>query len=105
MSKNINTKALQEAIQEHSDERLQKDLRDWLVYTAPHEVQDIWKRYIEKVEENDKQVEKLRESYARKQDEAVWYLQLVAYAVFTGVVCFCSYQLYEMFTVVQGCPK
>jgi len=53
MSNQINTKALQEAIQAHSDERLQKDLREWLVYTAPIEVQDIWKRYVEKVEEEE----------------------------------------------------
>ena len=53
MTKQINIKALQEAIQEHGDERLQKDLREWLVYTAPIEVQDIWKRYIEKVEEEE----------------------------------------------------
>lgn len=53
MSNQINTKALQEAIQEHSDERLQKDLREWLVYTAPIEVQEIWKRYITKVEDEE----------------------------------------------------
>jgi 5'-deoxynucleotidase YfbR-like HD superfamily hydrolase len=53
MTQHINTKALHDAIQEHSDERLQKDLREWLVYTAPIEVQDIWKRYIEKVEEEE----------------------------------------------------
>jgi len=53
MTQHINTKALHDAIQEHSDERLQKDLREWLVYTAPIEVQDIWKRYIEKVEQEE----------------------------------------------------
>jgi Flp pilus assembly protein TadB len=53
MTNRIDTKALQEAIQEHSDERLQKDLREWLVYTAPIEVQDIWKRYITKVENEE----------------------------------------------------
>ena len=51
MVNRINAKALQDAIQEHSDEKLQKDLRDWLAYTAPIEVQEIWKKYVEKVEE------------------------------------------------------
>jgi hypothetical protein len=53
MNNRIDTQALQEAIKEHSDERLQKDLREWLAFAAPIEVQDIWKRYITKVEDQE----------------------------------------------------
>ncbi len=91
MTKQINTKALQEAIQEHSDERLQKDLREWLVYTAPIEVQDIWKRYIEKVEKE--------EIKAAKQMVFVWWAFFIFIAICIG------WSTLDVIFAVQRCFK
>lgn len=47
----IDTDVLTEAINEHKDAKFQKDFRDWLVYTAPPELQAIFKSYAEKMEQ------------------------------------------------------
>jgi len=51
----IDTDVLTEAINEHKDAKFQKDFRDWLVYTAPPEVQAIFKSYTEKMDKKDEQ--------------------------------------------------
>lgn len=53
MTQNIDTKALQEAINEIKDEHFQQQMREWLVMGAPPEVTEIWKRYCDKVEEEE----------------------------------------------------
>ena len=94
MSNHINAKALQQAIEEHSDQRLQKDLREWLAYTAPVEVQDIWKRYIEKVEK--------AEIHAAQQQ--VW----AAWAFFIFIVIIVVTSMWDLLTLdhaIKGCLK
>ena len=94
MTTRIDAKALQDAIQEHSDERLQKDLREWLVYTAPFEVQEIWKKYVEKVEEAQIHA-------ARQQVWATWsFFILVAIIVVTSM-----WDLLTLDHAIRGCLK
>jgi hypothetical protein len=57
----IDTDVLTEAINEHKDAKFQQDFRDWLVYTAPPELQAIFKSYAEKMEQKG---EEQRRSFA-----------------------------------------
>lgn len=55
MTQNIDTKALEEAINEVRDEKFAAEMREWLVYGAPKDVVEIWKRYVEKAQERNDQ--------------------------------------------------
>ena len=51
----IDTDVLTEAINEHKDAKFQQEFREWLVYTAPPELQAIFKSYVEKMEQKNEE--------------------------------------------------
>jgi len=44
---------LEQALQEVAQERLKAEIREWVIFTAPPEVQKIYKRYLELLDENE----------------------------------------------------
>jgi hypothetical protein len=49
----IDNDALNKAFQEVAEETLKRDIREWVVYTAPKSVIDIMKRYEELLKEKE----------------------------------------------------
>lgn len=90
MTQHIDTKALEEAIKEVRDEKFAAEMREWLVYGAPKDVVEIWKRYTEKAEERDNQT----------RWQLVMFLALVAVCV----VAFVASQIWA-FIKMAGCFK
>ena len=101
----INTDVLEAAINEIKDERFQKDMREWLVYGAPPEVVAIWKRYVEKMEEESVKAEARREAIRIEYREMMIWFRLFAWFIFISVVVFSVYQIYEMLTFIPGCSR
>ena len=85
----IDADLLTQAINEHKDAQFQKDFREWLVYTAPPEVQAIFKSYAEKKEARDAELRRGIQS-----DRLFVVLMMIAIA---GVV------LYQMLTALPSC--
>ncbi len=90
MTQHIDTKALEEAIKEVRDEKFAAEMREWLVYGAPKDVVEIWKRYTEKAEERDNQT----------RWQLVMFLALVAVCV----VAFVASHIWA-FVKMAGCFK
>jgi hypothetical protein len=44
---------LEQALQEVAEDRLKAQIREWIVFTAPVEVQQVYKRYLELLDENE----------------------------------------------------
>jgi len=53
----IDPKALVEAFDKVSKEKLLKEVHEWIVYTAPLNVHEIYKAYLDLVEEKEKKKE------------------------------------------------
>jgi hypothetical protein len=90
MTQHIDTKALQEAINEVRDEKFAAEMREWLVYGAPKDVVEIWKRYTEKAEERDN----------KTRWQVVMFLALVA----ACVVIFAASHIWAVIKMA-GCFK
>lgn len=86
----IDAEVLTQAINEHKDDKFQKDFREWLVYTAPPEVQSIFKNYTEKMQAQDAQNKKVIE-------ESRLFITVMMVAVLLFVV----YQL--VFVIPSSC--
>ncbi len=71
MTQHIDPKALEEAISEVRNEKFAAEMREWLAYGAPKDVVEIWKRYVEKAEEQDN----------KTRWQVVMFLALVAVCV------------------------
>ena len=85
----IDADLLTQAINEHKDAQFQKDFREWLVYTAPPEVQAIFKSYAEKKEAKD---EEARRGFQHERLLVIAMMALVA-----GVI------IYQMMSSFPGC--
>jgi uncharacterized membrane protein len=48
---NIDSKVLEESINEIKDEKFKQQMREWIVFGSPPEVAEIFKRYCDKMEE------------------------------------------------------
>lgn len=53
----IDPKALVEAFDKVSKEKLRKEIHEWVVYTAPINVHEIYKAYLELVEKKEEEKE------------------------------------------------
>lgn len=87
--RNINADVLMQAINEHKDEKFQKDFREWLVFTAPPEVQAIFKSYVEKMEEQE----------ARQR----LHMKHTGYLVTGLMVALIVYTIYHLMTSMPIC--
>lgn len=87
--RNINADVLMQAINEHKDEKFQKDFRDWLVFTAPPEVQAIFKNYVEKME--------------ALEERQRLHIKHSGYIVLAFMVAFIVYCFYTLFSAVPLC--
>lgn len=100
---NINSKILEESINEIKDENFKKQLREWLVYSAPKEVIDIWSRYCEKMEALEEHKQNQRQKFIEDQAEAHKWLGIAAMIVAIGVFIYYLVQTYEL--IFNGCVR
>lgn len=100
---NIDSKMLEESINEIKDENFKKQMREWLCYSAPKEVVDIWSRYCEKMELIEEQKQKQRQEYIEDQAEARKWLGNAVIIVAVGVFVYCLVQTYEL--IFNGCVR
>jgi hypothetical protein len=101
MTKDINADVLAEAIKEQGNEKFRKEFRDWLVFSAPPDVLEVFNRYTQKMQELD---ESERANRKRVQDEYLYmmgWFRFWAYALTIGAILFSSYQIYELLTLTN----
>jgi hypothetical protein len=48
---------LLQALQEVAEEQLKTQIREWIFYTAPPEVQKVYERYLELLDENEIEID------------------------------------------------
>lgn len=101
---NINTKALEDAINEVKDERFQKEMREWLAYSAPKEVIDIWSRYVSKMEAKEARKAELREMWMKRHETATFYAWVVVVILVISVSVWCFANVYDI-VFRSGCLR
>jgi len=57
----IDPYALNEAIEKISKERMMKEIHEWIVYTAPNSVSEIYRAYLDILEKNDIKIDEPEE--------------------------------------------
>lgn len=91
----IDAKALQDAMEEMRDKKFQEEMREWLAFSAPKEVIEIWKSYTERVEQRAKEEAARRQMWMSKHDEAMNLFKIVVFAFLIGLSIYCFFDIYE----------
>ena len=84
---NIDSKILEESINEIKDEKFKQQMREWIVFGSPPEVAEIFKRYCDKMEEIE----------TRTASHTVFALWLMAICV----VVFVVYHSFKLITIAS----
>lgn len=99
----IDAKLLEEIHQEMKDEKAQQELREWMVYGAPLEVQQLWGRYVEKMQAAELRKEQQRDEFLEGQANAAKWAGFFVFLACIAVVIWCAVNTYEI--VTAGCLR